>query len=208
MAVFPAAPAPITVGDLWGSGALKDVGPSGLIQLRPTKAAGWSWNQTWGLLSVRSFVHMELIAFLDRAWNRGEIFDVTHPLVPGSGTSPNGLGTSGVLVDGAAQLVGAISLITDGWPVSTQDVTRAGDVIKIAGDSAVYLVTARVSSNGAGGAEVPITPPLRKSPADDAAVTTTEVTFRAVLAERSQFEASRLPLYHEGYSVVFTEALA
>lgn len=205
---FPVVPAPTTVGDLWGSGALKDIGPSGLIQLRATKAAGWSWNQRWGLLDVRNFAHMEMIAFLDKAWNRGEIFNMIHPLVPGSGIAPNGLGSSGIAINGGGQDIDGTTIMTDGWPTSTQDVARAGDAIRIDGDSAVYLVTARVSSSASGEAELPITPPLRKSPGDDAAVATTGVLFRVVMANRSKFEPGVRPQYHDGYGITLTEALS
>lgn len=205
---FPDTIAPMTVGDLWGSGALKDLSPSGLIQLRPTKAAGWSWQQTWPTMNLRNLDHQFLLAFLHQAWQRGKIFLITHPLVPGSGLAPNGLGTGTVLVDGVGQLIGADEVVTDGWPTSTANVARAGDAIKIDGDSAIYLVTENAASDGVGAATLKITPPLRKSPADDAPVETTDVEFRVVISARSELEPSSLPELTRGPSVTFTEALA
>ena len=203
---FPATPVPTTVTDIWYAGALKDVGPQGLIQLRTTKAAGWSWEQSWGPLNLRNFVHAELLAFVQQARNRGRIFPMTHPLVPGSGTRPNGLGTSGIKIDGAGQLVGADEIVTDGWP-NVVSVVAAGDALKIAGDSAVYIVTEAEISGGTGIATIQITPPLRISPPDDAGVTTTGVEFRVTIENRSQDEPWRPPLYHDGLNLTLTEAL-
>ena len=200
--------APRTVSDLWSAGPLRDVGPSGLIQTRSTKAAGWSWQQRWGLLNIRNLGHMELITFLERAWDRGIIFTIKHALVPGSGLPPNGLGSSGVLIKDAGQLVGNTTILTQNWPTSIADIVRGGDVIKIGGDSTVYLVTATVSSDSSGEVTLPISPPLRKSPVADATVMTTDVTFRAVVTARSKFEGSRRPVYFDGYAVTLQEALS
>ncbi len=205
MADFPRTLLPEQISDLFSPGALKQLSHSGIIQIRATKAVGWSWSEAWGLLRISNTDHNTLRAFIKRAWNRGEIYDVTHPLVPGSGRAPNGLGTAGVLVDGAAQV--GDTLLTDAWPINTPNCVRAEDAIKIAGDNAVYIVTADTASNGSGEVDIPISPPLRISPADGGAITTTGVKFRATLLSRSRFEGSRPPLYYAGLTVVMTEAL-
>ena len=204
---LPETPKPMQVTALWGAGALRDASPSGLIQTRNTKAAGWMFQTTWPLLSVRNFVHQALTTFLYTAWQRGQIFNAKHPLQPGSGLPPNGLGTATVQIDGGAQAVRSDEIITDGWPVSTQSVVRAGDAIKIDGDSGVYIVTSTINSNVGGGATLPITPPLRKTPADGAAVQTTGVFFRVTIFSRSQLEDHRQPKSFHGPQVTFVEAL-
>jgi hypothetical protein len=198
---------PRRVSDLWFSGALRDKSPSGLIQTRNTKAAGWSFQMTWPLLSVRNFAHQKLMTFLYKAWNRGEIFPAKHPLQPGSGLRPNGVGTIGVEVNTAVAAIRDVSILTDGWPASTSNVACAGDAIKIEGDEGVYILTETTSSDSAGGAELFITPPLRIAPADNAKVKTTNVTFRVVIAERSRLEQSRNPQSLHGPSVTLMEAL-
>ncbi len=204
---FPSVVVPMTVGDLWSSGALKDMSPSGLLQSRSTKAAGWSWQSAWPTMNLRNLSHQALQAFIYNAWSRGQIFLIKHPLVPGSGIAPNGLGTGTVIVKGAAQLIGADEIITDGWPISTAKVSKAGDAIKIDGDSGVYIVTENAASDGSGEATLQITPPLRKVPADDSSIQTTSVEFRALISTRSELEPSRLPELAQGPSVTFTEAL-
>jgi len=204
---FPDTVKPTRVSDLWASGALRDKGPQGLIQTRNTKAAGWMFRMTWPLLKVTNFDHQELKTFLYTAWQRGQIFNAKHPLQPGSGLRPNGLGTGTVAINGGGQAVRSDSIITDGWPVSTANVARAGDAIKVDGDSGVYIVTATASSDGSGVATLEITPPLRKSPADDAAVQTTDIFFRVAVSDRSQLEPSRHPQSTQGPAVTFMEAL-
>ena len=198
---------PMRVSDLWNAGALRDKGPQGLIQSRNTKAAGWAFRMTYPLMSVRNIDHQELTTFLYTAWQRGQIFNAKHPLQPGSGLRPNGLGTGTVQIVGGAQAVRSDSILTDGWPASTQFVARAGDAIQIDGDSAVYIVTATASSDGAGGVELQITPPLRKTPADNAAVKTTDIFFRVTVFDRSQLEVSRHPQNTQGPAITFLEAL-
>jgi hypothetical protein len=199
---------PARVSDLWAAGALRDKGPQGLIQTRKTKLAGWMFRMTWPLMSVRNFDHQELTTFLYTAWQRGQIFNAKHPLQPGSGLRPNGLGTGTVLVKADfGNSVGSDSVLTDGWPVSTSNVARAGDAIKIGGDSGVYILTASAFSDGTGEAELFITPPLRKQPDDNAIVQTTDIPFRVAISDRSQLEVSRHPQNTQGPAVTFLEAL-
>lgn len=205
MADFPRTVLTIESSDLFSSGALKQLSHTGLMQIRNTKQVGWSWTDVWGLLNVHNTDHNTLRAFVRKAWNRGEIYDITHPQVPGSGIAPNGLGTSGILVDGASQV--GDSLLTDQWPINTPNCVRAEDAIKLAGDDAVYIVTADAGSNGVGEVTIPLNPPLRLSPVNDAAVTTTGVKFRVTIFSRSRFEGSQSPSYYAGLTVVHTEVL-
>ncbi len=205
MADFPRVTIPLEISDLFSPGALKELGHTGIIQIRATKQVGWSWSETFGLLNVRNPDHNNIRAFVKKAWNRGEIYDITHPLVPGSGTPPNGLGTAGIMVDGASQV--GDTLLTDQWPINTPLCVRSEDVIKIDGDNAVYVVAADAGSNGVGEVSIVLNPQLRLSPGDGAAVTTTGVKFRATILSRGRFESSRAPNYYAGLNVVHTEAL-
>ncbi len=205
MSTFPRTIIPLQVSDLWSPGALKDISHSGLIQVRATKAVGWTWEERFGLLSVRNSDDMSLMAYIKKAWNRGAIFDITHPLIPGSGITPNGLGTAGVLVKGASQTGGTI--ITDAWPTTTSNCVRAGDALQFAGDVATYIVVDDASSDGIGDVSINISPNLRKSPADNAVVTTTGALFKAIIVTRSKFESSQTPAYFAGMRLVITEAL-
>lgn len=206
MPTFPRTVVPTNITRPWLPTGLRDRGHSGIIQVRKTKLVGWSWQETWRLLRARDINDAALIAWVDYAWHSMISFDVTHPTVPGSGIPPLGLGTAGITVTGVGQVGG--SLNTTGWPASTNNVARAGDVIKIAGDDAVYQVWEAANSDAGGNATLKVTPDLRKSPADLAAVTTTGVTFKAMIWARSKHEATRSIDYYGNFQVTMTELLS
>ena len=201
---FPRTRLPEQIGRPWLAGALKDLAHSGGLQLRATKQIGWTWDEKWGPLNVTNAIDNQLMAVIDYMWNRGIIDTITHPLVPGSGRAANGVGGGTPLVNGASQT--GDSIITDGWPIGTSNIVRAGDVLKFAGDNAVYRVRADTNSDGGGAAIIPITPNLRVSPATNAVITNSNVTFRVAILRRSQFERSKSPLYFTGMEVTFIEA--
>ncbi|WP_137923954.1 hypothetical protein [Cupriavidus sp. 2SB] len=72
----------------------------------------------------------------------------------------------------APQVNGAMSnfksLPTKSWPASTK-VLRAGDYLAVGGE--LKMVTADVTSDGAGLASVPVAPAFRNAPANNAAIT-------------------------------------
>ena len=202
---FPRTVLPATIARPWLPGAMKDMAHSGGIQVRATKQVGWTWEEEWGLLRVTNADHEALMTTIDYMWNRGTVDTVTHPLVPGSGLDPNGIGGGTPLVKLGSQTGGSIN--TDGWSNSITNVVRAGDVLKFAGDNGVYRVRSDANSNGSGEATINIVPNLRVSPADNAAITRTGVTFRVIVMSRSRFEGSQAPSYFAGMRVTFTEML-
>lgn len=86
------------------------------------------------------------------------------------GITPRGTAGGTPLVDGAGQ--SGLTLATDGWPVSTAGVLRAGDMIEVG--ERLYMITADASSNASGQATLDLWPRLRSSPADNAPVTTSQ----------------------------------
>lgn len=202
---FPRTVLPERIARPWLPGALKDIAHSGGVQLRATKQVGWTWEETWGLLRVTNVDHEALMTTIDYMWNRGIIDTVTHPLVPGSGLDPNGVGGGAPVVAGAGQTGNSINL--SGASVGITNWKRTGDVVKFAGDNAVYRARSNANSDGGGLVTLDIVPNLRLSPANLAAVTISGVTFRVVTLGRSRFEPSRSPSYFAGLTVVFTEML-
>lgn len=99
-------------------------------------------------------------AFYALLQGRANTFELPIPTYdgPSSGYS----GPAG-LVNGAGQT--GNSLITDGWSNSTQ-IFRAGDLFTV--NNELKIVTANVSSNGSGEATIPIEPPIRVPPANNA----------------------------------------
>ena len=202
---FPRVKLPTNVTALRLPGALKNRSNSGLIQIRTTNAIGWSWQENWALLSVLNPDDQLIMTTVLKAWNRGEIFDITHPLTPGSGLPPNGVGTGAVVVDGASQT--GDSILTDGWGINTPLSVRAGDVFRFVGDEAVYMCAADAGSNGIGEVTIVLHIPLRQSPGDGTVVSRAGVTFRGTLISVPDFPASIGPVYYADYTVGFAEAL-
>lgn len=205
LAGFPRDVPPRRVGGLFNPGAVKRRTNAGLTQIRSLTAIGWSWTETFPLLRVSDPDHVALTAFIKNAWHAGQIFKAVHPLRPGSGLTPNGLGTANVMVVGAGQT--GNSVLTDGWPINTVNCVVAGDVISIGGEVAVYEVVQSADSNGTGEVTVLVNPNLRSSPADNALVTTTDVEFVVTILDRSRFESAQPPNLFADYQVTFGEAL-
>jgi hypothetical protein len=115
-----------------------------------------------------------IMAFLAALRGRYTAFDIALPVL---GTT-RGAGGGTPLVDGADQT--GRSVATKGWPNSTA-ILKAGDFVTFAADYKVYMLTADVSSDGSGDATLAIEPALFASPADEAAVTVTGVSWRVAL---------------------------
>lgn len=96
---------------------------------------------------------------------------ITGTLTPVDGPTP--IEDAAALVNGADQ-TGA-TLAIDGLQASKADVFKAGDYFQIGtgSSSRLHMVTADADSNGSGEATLDIWPPLRASPADNAALTIT-----------------------------------
>jgi len=114
---------------------------------------------------------MKLLSFFQGQKNGFDTFTTT---VPGM-TVPLWVATGTPLVNGASQ-VGS-SIITDGWTVSITGILKAGDILKFANHTKVYMVTADANSNGSGQATISISPALVQSPADNSAITISSVPF-------------------------------
>lgn len=85
-----------------------------------------------------------------------------------AGKTARGAATGTPLVNGASQT--GQSLVTDGWTSGVTGILKAGDFIQIG--QRLYKVLNDVNSNGSGQATLDIFPRLRESPADNAAIIT------------------------------------
>lgn len=83
------------------------------------------------------------------------------------------------LVNGANQT--GSQLVLDGLPVSTTDVFKQGDYVRINGTNQLVMVVADVTSDGSGNATLPIYPRLRDSPGDNATITTVDPVVQMML---------------------------
>jgi hypothetical protein len=82
-------------------------------------------------------------------------------------TSPRGTATGTPLVNGGSQV--GTSLVTDGWTPNVTGILKAGDYFQVG--SELKMLVGDVNSNGSGQATLLFEPPLRESPADNAAIT-------------------------------------
>lgn len=94
--------------------------------------------------------------------------------------APRGAASGAPLVNGAGQT--GPTIVTDGWTPSIAGICKAGDVIKCAGHSKIYMLTADAASNSLGQATLSIMPALMAVPADNEAITVTNVPFTVALA--------------------------
>lgn len=191
MPTFPRTIAPTSADRPKGKMAASSKTQRGSVQTRDVEAMGVSWEERWnGLRSDNSDVDA-LLAFIRRHARKGTFLDVTHPDVPGSGKAPNGTGSSGVTVDGGSQT--GSTLDTTGWPVSTSEVVKEGDRIKVSGLSRVIEIAADADSDSSGNVTLSIDPPILSgnSPNDGASVTTTGVTYRAKIDDYTMPDRDR-----------------
>ena len=128
---------------------------------RQTVASGRGWWEcqlslppivgTTNINAWRSFI----------AKSRGSANDFQIPVDP----TAQSVSTATPLVNGAAQT--GRTLNTDGWPLSTT-VLQAGQYVTI--NNQLLQLTENVTSNGSGVATLTFEPPIRTSPADNAAI--------------------------------------
>lgn len=174
---------------------------SGAIQTRSSMNVGRAWSETYQPLKAGSADAENFISWLRWAWNTGTVFTVKHPMTPGSGIPPNGTGSGGVTIN--ASQTGS-SIATSGWPTSTSNVVKAGDLLSIANLGYTVEVTDDANSDGSGGATIYINPPIWNAPTGGSAITTTSVNINAIIMELSIPGISRA-FYYDGISVKFRE---
>ena len=117
----------------------------------------------------------EIFAFLSKQKGGFENFTIAAPL----NNKGNSHSETDILVNGATS-AGASAVPMDGFS-HTNHALRAGDLIKFAGHTKVYMVQDEVTASG-GSATVNIQPNLVANVADNEAVTTNKPLFNVYLA--------------------------
>ena len=119
---------------------------------------------------------MEIFAFLQKQKGSFEDFTIQAPL-DNLGASK---GETDILVNGSHTAAdGSIAL--DGFTASTTGALKAGDLIKFANHSKVYMVQSDIDSNSSGELTVLISPNLVAALADNEAVTVNKPSFTVYL---------------------------
>jgi hypothetical protein len=94
------------------------------------------------------------------------------------------------------------TLVTDGWTPDQAELMAVGDYFQVGYE--LKLITAVSASNGAGEATLHFTPPLRRSPADNASIITTNPACVAKLVDDNQakFDLQGARIYAMTHAVI------
>lgn len=165
-------------------------------QARTDGVQRWSIRLQWPPM-LR--VHLgELFAFLLSQRGQADTFTTT---LQGQ-TAPQGSWAGSPVVNGASQTGSTVAL--SGFTASQTNVVKAGDLLKFAGHTKVYMATADASSNASGQASVAIMPALVTSPANGEAVVSSNVPFTVALTS-DNLETSMQPGVVYGLAIDLVE---
>ena len=142
---------------------------------------GQRWGFTVSIITgTRSSVYGELMAFIVKQRSGKETFTIVPPELEDA----RGSETGSVLVNGA-QSAGDTTIAMDGFAGDGAGRFKAGDFIKFASHTKVYMVVSDVTSSS-NAATVTIEPPLVADIANDSAVTYDDVAFTVHLTNDVQ----------------------
>lgn len=168
---------------------------SGTIQTLELAGARWSASLRFDSLTQSDArTMMAFLVQLRGGAGRFYLYDHSLPV-------PRGTATGTPLVNGASQT--GTSLTTDGWTINITGILKAGDYIGVNGE--LKMVTADCNSNGSGQCTVTFEPPLRSSPADNAAITVTRPTCTMMLTGDDQTKWSGNPGYRSSFVLTCVE---
>ena len=138
-----------------------------------------------------------VIAFIMKQRSQKETFQIALPDLKNAKGD-----VSGTVLVNTAHSAGDTTIDIDGMTGTI----KAGDFVKFAGDSKVYMVVSDATADGSNEATLTIEPPLRNDLSDNAAVTYDGVEFTVRLTnDIQQFNTDDLDLYK--FEVDFIEAL-
>lgn len=122
---------------------------------------------------------MEFYSFLVKQKGSFDTFTFQYPL-ENQGVDK---GQTDIAVNGSAS-AGATQVAMDGFSTSTNDVLKAGDLIKFANHNKIYMITDDENANSSGEvAAVDIEPPLQAAVVNNEAVTVNQPSFTVALEQ-------------------------
>lgn len=168
---------------------------SGAVQTVEMPGARWKVAFTLNVLDLSdSALLRSFMALLRGQSGRFYLWHLGHP-------NPRGVATGTPVVSGASQT--GTTLVTSGWTPSTANILRAGDYFTVNGELKMLVTDA--ASNGSGVATLTFEPPLRSSPPNAAAITTTKPAAVFKLDDDAIRWTTRAP-YFDAISIAATEA--
>lgn len=142
---------------------------------RTLSRPGGRWRLTLTIQNLRDEPAVEAFAFrLNGAEHRAVVPDFAYSRKGSGGGTPR--------VMGASQT--GLSLITDGWPVSST-VLLAGDRIGVSGQ--MLVVAEDATTDGSGVVTLSLANPIRTAPADNALLEIDAPTTRYILTNQASF---------------------
>ena len=158
----------------------------------------WKFSASYPPMTRQTFA--PVYAFIIKQRSQKETFTIVPPVI----SSAKGHETASVLVNGA-HTAGDTTITINGHQNNSAGAFHAGDLIKFAGHSKVYMIVEDVnpSSNAS---TLTIEPPLQSDLADDEAITYDNVPFTVRLtSDVQEFTTNDIDLYR--FEVDFIEAL-
>jgi hypothetical protein len=156
---------------------------SGKTFRRQIDGQRWSFTVSYPLMPRTTFAPIQ--AFIIKQRSQKEDFTITFP----SYLDAQGHENTTINVNGV-HAVGDTTIAIDGFHNDGADRLKAGDFIKFANHSKVYMIVADVTSSS-NAATVTIEPPLRSALADNEVVTYDDVPFKVHLnSDVQEFQAN------------------
>ena len=195
---YPTTPKFATINLKSSHSTLSSIAQSGRRQVRTLGGHSWAFTAKYDSLTRAEF--MPVFAFAIS--QRGQFGSFT--IVPPDLATPQGVATGTPLVQGISQTGNTLEI--DGCTPSTTGWMKAGDIFSISGDTKVYMLTADTNSNSGGFAQLKFEPDLTISPADNAAITVTNVAFTMMFSGDVQEYRAVAPLRYN-FEIDLIEAL-
>ena len=119
---------------------------------------------------------MDVFAFLKKQQNSFDKFDYKYPITNRGAN----ISQTDIVVNGSHS-VGDNTIALSGFDNSTSNVLKAGDLIKFANHTKIYMVEADLTSDSSGNATVTISPSIIATLANSEAVTVDQPNFKVYL---------------------------
>jgi hypothetical protein len=177
---FPSSPGFSAAGFKMNAPSKKTTTQSGRITRIATATTIWTGTLVFPTMDILEFRPIQaFIALTQGALNE---FDIVIPNVSLS-TSPN-RDVAVCTVDGAHSL-GDTTIQID-TNIYSDNVMKAGDVVRFAGHTKVYMATTDINTDGSGNATLNIQPALIETLSNNEAMTTHNTPFRMILSNDTQ----------------------
>lgn len=153
---------------------------SGRVIRSSNATTRWTGTLTYPVMSLAEFRPVQ--AFIAQTQGSLNEFDVIIPIV--SESQSVNADSLAATVDGAHS-AGDTTIDID-TNVLSGNALKAGDVVRFANHTKVYMVTTDINTDGAGNAILNIQPALIEDLGDAESITTTDVPFRMILSNDLQ----------------------